>query len=207
MIRSLLVNRKNREKVAIIENDKEVRYIDLINKALALQKILGERKQENIAILLPNSGDYIAAFWATIGAGMTAFPLNVLMTRHELVPLLRHTGVRIVITRTAYRRLFEEMAAVETLSLKIIYMEEFGETPGRNEFEISDSDPCEPMVLLHTSGTTGKCKIVQLSERNVEASVLGYLDKLRLEEMDVTNARFILAAPFSSVYGVPLDGV
>jgi long-chain acyl-CoA synthetase len=58
----------------------------------------------------------------------------------------------------------------------------------------------EPMVLLSTSGTTGKSKIVQLSENNVAAAVLGYMDKMDFDEID--EIRFILGTPFSTAYGI-----
>lgn len=202
MIRRLLADQTHRERIAVIEGAKEIRYIDLIQKAWAIQPLLPRGQQGNIAILLPNGGDYIAAFWGTVMAGLTAFPLNVLMTGHEIIPLLRQASVSVVITTTAYRRLLGAIPEAEALSLKFILMDEVKTAAVEHEYASVDVDADKPMLLLGTSGTTGKAKIVQLSEKNVEASVLGYLDKLSSTEADVSNFRYTIAVPFSSAYGM-----
>lgn len=126
--------------------------------------------------MLPDGGDFIAAFWGTLMAGLTAFPLNGSLTAHEMLPLLKHARVNIVITSAAYHPVMKEMVALEAMPMRIVFMDALTGNMGGNEFTVA-IDAWEPMVLLNTSGTTGKCKIVQLSEKNVAASVLGYLEK------------------------------
>ena len=205
MIRDLLTNRESPERIAVIENDREIPYLDLIQKALALQPLLQRRQQEKVAVFLPNGGDYIAAFWGTILSGVTVFPLNVLMTGHEIILLLKQVSVNTVITLRSYRHFFEEMMEDKEFPVQMIYIDEMSEnkaTAYESEVVASDICPEDPMVLLSTSGTTGKPKIVQLSEKNVEASVLGYLEKIQVKKADLSDVRYILAAPFSSVYGM-----
>jgi len=57
------------------------------------------------------------------------------------------------------------------------------------------------MLLLSTSGTTGNSKIVQLSQSNIEVSVLGYLSKILYEDEN-GGIRIVLATPLSTSYGV-----
>lgn len=76
MIRHLLLRQKNKENVAVIEHEKEILYHDLIQKALMLQMSLLQGQTGPIAIFLPDSADYMAAFWGVISLGMTeAAPL------------------------------------------------------------------------------------------------------------------------------------
>lgn len=43
---------------------------------------------------------------------------------------------------------------------------------------------------------------MQLSGKNIEAAVLGYIDKMNFEGIATSNFRYILATPFSSTYGI-----
>ncbi|MCL2337531.1 MAG: acyl--CoA ligase [Firmicutes bacterium] len=202
MIRRLLINQPNQEKIAVIENDREILYLDLLHKASALQPLLPQRQHENIAIFLPDGSDFVAAFWGTIQAGMTAFPLNVLLTRHEIMPLLKQASVGTVITSTAYSHIFAEMQAGTELPLKVICLDRLRTDKSVNGATAAEVSADKPMVLLTTSGTTAKAKIVMLSEKNIAASLLGYLEKMYYAETELNKIRYVLAAPFASVYGL-----
>lgn len=202
MIRHLLLRQKNKEKVAIIEHEKEISYRDLIQKALMLQMTLPQGQTGPIAIFLPDSADYVAAFWGVISLGMIVLPLNVSMTKLEVTPLFKQVSVNTVVTLKAFRDFFEEIIVNEILSLKIVYIDEINENSWGKDIETIDVDEEETMVLLNTSGTTGKFKVVELSEKNVESSVQGYLKKINLNENESDAIRVILAVPFSSVYGI-----
>ena len=59
-----------------------------------------------------------------------------------------------------------------------------------------------PLLLLNTSGSVAAPAIVALSERNIETAVLGYLDKMSFAAQGSKEARYLLASPFSSAYGL-----
>lgn len=202
MIRDILQNRKNPDQAAVFEQGRMISYNELIRKAAALQKHLPQEQNRNIAVFLPNGADYIAAFWGTVSYGKAVLPLNILMTGHEIVPILKQVLADTVITSVVFRELFEGLSTDEELWLNIIYMEEIDTIAGKAKMIAAATDEDRPMVLLNTSGTTGKSKIVSLSARNVESSVKGYLAKLELAEGEPDGIRLLLAVPFSSVYGI-----
>lgn len=201
MIRHLLTRQPHWDSTAVIQGNMAIPYGDLNQKAISLQSLLPHQRQGTVAIFLPNSGDYIAAFWGTVQGGMIAFPLNVMMTKHELAPLLRQASVHHVITSRRYKALFDDLVNSEDLELSIIVMEELGGAASPQGPAEGDIGKDLPMIRLSTSGTTGTSKIVQLSENNVTASLLGYLEKMRFH-VYTQAIRFVLAAPFSSVYGL-----
>ena len=200
MIRNSLLNRKNWDNTAVIDEKKYYSYRDLAQKSIAIQRRLPQKQRENIGIFLPNSGNYIAALFGVIMSGMTAFPLNIQLTVHEIDPLLAQADVHALITSKTYRSLFEDI--IETASVQVIYVEELPETECGAFHLPEDVGVDEPMILLSTSGTTGKAKIVQLSEKNVASSTLAYIDKMDFEKIPENELRAILGTPFCSAYGL-----
>ena len=175
-------------------------YRELVEKARAVQLRLRKEPGETIAVFLPNGGAYIAAFFGTLMAGRAAFPLSVQLTSYELAPLLRQASVRTVLTSAAFRPLLDETAAAQALS--VIYMEDLTPPPTGDIPQAETVSPEKPMLLLSTSGTTGRAKIVQLSEKNVESSTLAYLNNMDYEKVPESAVRYVIAAPFSSAYGI-----
>ena len=235
MIRNLLNNPEIREKTAIIQNKERISYGSLAGKARAVQAVLhqylGPALQDRsrtpghcaepgpfavsdpspapvAAIYLPNGGAYIAALFGTFQSGAIAFPLNIQTTRYEMVPLLKQTNVKALITSKDYAPLFEEIKTEKLPDLTPIYMEELEELEALPPEILSPSSGktnpkyTEPLILITTSGSTGKSKIVVLSEKNVEISALGYMEKMNLEQDIVKEITLLLATPFSSAYGL-----
>lgn len=202
MIRQLLLTRQNRENIALINGEEKISFDDLLRKALAIRQCLPQEKGKAIPIFLPNDSDFVAALFSVIMFGQTAFPLNVTMTKHELIPLLAQVSSSAVITSKKYAAIVEEIKTSHKHHLQIIYVEELPACEYTPLPEAVHIGADEPMLLLHTSGSTGKNKIVQLSEQNVASAVLGYLDRMDLVKEDGTENRYLLAAPFSSAYGL-----
>lgn len=201
MIRKLLLNRENWDSVAVIEDGQSHSYRQLAGKALAIQKLLIRNAGENVAIFLPNGRDYISALFGTFMSGAVAFPINSQLTSHEIIPLLAQASVHTVITSAAFAALFEEVSTNFVNPIKIVHIEKVSIRDIISPVEaISSSD--EPMILLSTSGTTSSAKLVQLSEKNVETSVTGFLTYIDYGAFDKSKIRYLLAAPFASVYGL-----
>lgn len=205
MIRRLPTDRENWGDVAIIEDGKAASYRDLARKALAIQRLLPRGRAENVAILLPNGGNYVAAFYGVVMSGMPALPLHALMTKHEIFPLLAQASVRTVVSSEAFRPVFADAAGDGTPDLNVIYVEQLPAYHGDELPALAAASGDEQMVLLGTSGTTGKSKIVRLSENNVQAAVLGYIDKMDFSGIE--GIRFVLGVPFSSAYGMMILSV
>lgn len=201
MIRDLLLTKENHNTIAVITGEKQVLLGEVVRKAVTLQKKLPKKKREHIVIFLPNSSEYIAALFGIYMAGMTAFPLNSYLTRYEVIPLLKQVSAFAVVTSGIYREFFEEIKE-EMETVEVIYLDELPEPEGSLFPAIKAVDADEPMLLLATSGTTGKAKIVQLSEKNFEHSILAYIDKMDFETMPVDEMKFVLATPFSAIYGL-----
>ncbi|GLC80311.1 class I adenylate-forming enzyme family protein [Lacrimispora brassicae] len=202
MIRDLFLSPPPPKKMAVIDGETSITFQDLIQKAIGIQACLSQGQWENAAIFLPDGSDFIAALFGIFLLGKTAFPLNIHLTKHEVIPLLEQTATGIIITSGKFRPVFEEIKAESIPHLQVIYVEECQPEESMQLLYEPSTGPDEPMILLTTSGSTGRVKIVPLTERNVETSVFGYIDRMCFEDMDERDIRYILAAPFSSAYGM-----
>ena len=197
MIRNLLWNRENNRASAVIDGGKHISCNELIKKADLLTCSLTGLKSERVAVFLSDGSDSIAALFGVFASGKTVFPLNCCMTAHEAAALLKQSDTHAVISSRIFSSLFDEIG--KEYDLQVIYIEQL---QGRAEHCKTFLSPDAPMVLMHTSGSTGMPAIVQLSEKNIEASVYGYLDKMNFEGNDEEHVRYLLTAPLTSAYGL-----
>ncbi|MDR0426133.1 MAG: acyl--CoA ligase [Clostridiales bacterium] len=198
MIIDWIFDRRNDGAAAVLDGGRAVTFLALREKIGAVQRGLMNEQGGVIALCLPNTEDYLSAFFGVILAGRTVFPLNVLMTAHEISLLIKQGGVSAVLTSAEYRPLFLEEAPADRRVLLIEDM--YG--AGMRKPILPTLDNKSAIVFLGTSGTTGKVKIAALTKRNIEASLTGYLSKMDFERADPAGGRFVIALPFSSAYGM-----
>ncbi|GGH50210.1 long-chain-fatty-acid--CoA ligase [Paenibacillus silvae] len=204
MIRAMLCNPPKRTSLAIIENDMPVDYDMLVQKTAAIQRELLMFDAEHVAVFLPNSSDYIAALCAALMCGKTVVPVHATLTSFEITHLLQRTSTHVIVTCTALGTVLQHTntANAELLQdVHIVYADQcVMDKHNKTELITVEVGKDYPMILSSTSGSTGDSKIVTLSENNIIASLTGFMDKLQLKRCD--QARFIVATPFTSIYGL-----
>lgn len=195
MIRNLLIDRTNWSGAAIL-GETSCTYRDLARQALAISEILAEKDDKNVAIFLPDGERFVAAMFGVFMAGKVAFPLNAGMTAHEILPLLAQADVHTVITDKKHGSKFGNFSAV--------LMEEIGQTEWNGPlYPVREAPaPQKTLLLLATSGTTGRAKLVEISEMNLDYCVHSYIDKMDYGKYETGTIRYLIATPYSSVYGL-----
>lgn len=203
IIKKLLINQKKPEKTALIDNNKYISYKDLQSKAADLQQELKQYNKKNAAVFLHNDSNFVSALFALFMLDITVLPLNFNLTKHEIIPLLKQAEISIVITKQEFSHVFEEIKKEIFPSLIIVYFDKLPRKNNKLLIEDIESTSDKPTLLLTTSGSTGIPKIVSLSESNIAASALGYLDKMKFENREnIPEVRYILSLPFTSSYGI-----
>ncbi|HEV7439278.1 MAG TPA: acyl--CoA ligase [Methylobacterium sp.] len=139
----------------------------------------GTGRGERVAIVLQNGPEMAAAFIA-LAAGATAAPLNPAYTAEEFAFYLRDLGAKLLVVAEA-----DETPAVRVAERLGVTVVRLTATPdqGAGSFTLrfpegetapaARGGPAEPgdlALVLHTSGTTSRPKIVPLSQANVCAS-------------------------------------
>ncbi len=165
----------------------------------------GLGRNDRIAIVLPNGPEMAAAFVA-VAAGATTAPLNPAYRADEFEFYLTDLNAKGIVLEAGYDGPALDVA--ERLGVPVIRL-----TPRAEDaaglFDLSaDLDgspaaggPAEPddiALVLHTSGTTSRPKIVPLSQANVSASARHIAETLRLEPVD----RCLNVMPLFHIHGL-----
>lgn len=158
-------------------------------------KRLGIGRNGRVAIVLPNGPEMAAAFVA-ISAAATAAPLNPAYKQNEFEFYLTDLKAQALIVEADDKTPAREVGS----RLGIPIIELFPQrSAGAGSFvlkplapatvipAVADSaEPDDIALVLHTSGTTSRPKIVPLTQRNVTASARHIVDSLALTPSDVS---------------------
>ena len=174
-----------------------LRYRDLASLAQRTVEALnaaGIGRQDRVAIVLPNGPEAATAFLC-IAAGAATAPLNPGYHAEELEFYLGDLRASAVVVQAGLET--PARAAAQKLSLPLLELEPHREQ-GAGAFTLRTSGPRrgaaarggfgdaeDTALLLHTSGTTSRPKLVPLLQRNVLASARHIAETLALTPADV----------------------
>lgn len=169
------------DKIALIENEKKITYKDLLTKVDQLQKwICSLNLNENtiIAIFLPNSIEYVTAYFSISMSGFTILPIYSKLTKSEISNILEFSGVEIVITSKQGAKKIPD-------DYKVFLTEEYNELALSSEVILNNKKSLnEVALLLQTSGTTSKPKLVSHSFTSIVSNMKKHIESLNLTEED-----------------------
>ena len=137
----------------------------------------GLQPGDRVGLLLGNRPEFVLAYFGALRAGLVAVPLNPGFTAPEISRLMRHAGVRLVVSDR------DTTEAVHAAALTDVVHVVVG--PGRpDERRFDDllaagraagppAPPSSPdlAVILYTSGTTGEPKGAMLTHAALAASI------------------------------------
>ena len=153
----------------------------------------GIGRQDRVAIVLPNGPEMAAAF-VSIAAGAAAAPLNPGYRADEFEFYLSDLNAKALVVERGSSS--PALAVAEKLNIRVLELDRAAE--GAGSFALSqakpqaDSPPQHPGIasaddialILHTSGTTSRPKIVPLTHANVCASACNVRNSLQLSAAD-----------------------
>jgi acyl-CoA synthetase (AMP-forming)/AMP-acid ligase II len=159
----------------------------------------GFGKGDVLAVMAPNVPEYAVVFHGAAMAGGVVTTINPTYTETELRTQLQDSGARILVTIPPL------VAAAARAGAAEIYV--LGEAEGARPLAdlfgppLAEHVPVGPddvVALPYSSGTTGLCKGVMLTHRNMVANVEQILACLQIEP----GERFVAVLPFFHIYGM-----
>lgn len=198
--------------LAIIFKGQSITFNQLKDSSFRLANTLidlGIKKQDKVAIYLPNWPEYIYSYLAIWCCGATCVPLDFMLTEDELISCLNHSQAKVLITKhkpnislDGLKKQVPSLKNIISCHDKIDGCLNFEEllrsakvdTP---KVKVEDKDYA---IIFYTSGTTGKPKGVLINYKQLEASPKGikYFVEDDLSEKDTT----LCCLPFSHLGGL-----
>ena len=178
------------------------------NTALTLNRN-GIRRNDRVAIVLPNGAEMAAAFIA-ISCAATAAPLNPAYQKAEFDFYLSDLNAGVLVVEENSRS--PSLESARELNIPVLLLtKEASRTAGQFRLEPAGKDRQDRTVMtpdlaggndvalvLHTSGTTSRPKIVPLTQRNICASAENIRTTLDLTAAD----RCLNVMPLFHIHGL-----
>jgi acyl-CoA synthetase (AMP-forming)/AMP-acid ligase II len=185
----------------------------LAHETIGALNTLGVGRNDRVAIVLPNGPEMATAF-VTIAAGATTAPLNPAYRAEELDFYLSDLNAKALVVEAGSTSPALEVARARNIPIVTLGVPAgapagvfslSGASAGKPD-RLGAAEPDDVALVLHTSGTTSRPKIVPLSHRNVTASArnvrgtlaLGAADRC-LNVMPLFHIHGLIAAVLSSL--------
>ena len=177
---------------------------DLAQKVNTTFRESGISKKDRVAIVLPN-GPTMASAFATIAQCATTAPLNPNYLEEEFVFYLDDLNAKAIVLTKDYDG--PAALAAERLNVQIIRLVEnkciaglFSIEAEKNGNVVEDDlvNENDVALILHTSGTTSRPKIVPLLQSNISASASNIAQSLSLSPSD----RCMNVMPLFHIHGL-----
>jgi len=102
-----------------------------VNKAGNAFRQLDLRREERVALLVPDSPEFAYAFWGALKIGAVALPLNTFLSPADYEFMLRHSGAAALVVSTSFLPKVEPvLGKVSTLRTIIAVEEDLPAEPG-----------------------------------------------------------------------------
>ncbi|TDI14604.1 MAG: long-chain-fatty-acid--CoA ligase [Acidobacteria bacterium] len=195
---------------ALIIGDEQISYGELgaqIGCVASSLRRLGVQPGDRLALLMPNSFEYLVSYYALLRVGAVAVPLNPLLREPEVRYILEDCQASGLIFHQEFASIVEALRAhLSSLHHAILVGDEgqaatltfndLLQTGDQESFTVDSADQ-DLATLIYTSGMTGDPKGAMLSHRGLTASAQATIEGFRFKSTDC----IIGVLPFAHIFG------
>ena len=192
----------NSDKTAIIWKDEAITYNHLLSNVTKCTSLFDNVKTKKIAIFAENRPEWVYSFYSGMMAESILVPIDYMLPVDELEYILNDCKPEVIFYSNETKEKVDQALAntlypVKKICIDDINLDEINcearSLPAYNEDDI--------LVILYTSGTTGKPKGVMLTYKNVESNILGVTKYVNIYRDD---SRTLVLLPLHHI--LPLAG-
>lgn len=192
------------EKEAFVHQSKRWTFQQMNERANGFAnylKKLGLSKGDRIGLLCKNNEDFVAVLMGAAKIGVVTVVLNWRLQVAELQYIIEHSKVKMIVHDVDFKPVVS--ALQELIPLDYIISNET-EPSLKTMFEGNTDEPeysaynDEVVLIMYTSGTTGKPKGAMISHNNLFAAGMGLSQTIDWWEED----HFLMVAPFFHIGGI-----
>ena len=197
---------RNPDGEALICGDRRMSWRDVVERSARIAAgfhRLGLQRGDRIAVLLGNRVEFVLTMFAAAHAGLVTVLLSTRQQKPEIAYVLNDSGARLLIHEATHAERVPDAGEVPEL-LHRIAVDDSGNSPFAALLDhAASAAPAavgeeDTMMILYTSGTTGKPKGAMLAHCNIIHSSMVFVSCLQLNAAD----RSIAAVPLGHVTGV-----
>ena len=144
-----------------------------VDRAASMLKAAGIEKGNVVSLLLPNSVEYVIAYFACWRLGAMAGPVNSLLKSQEMSYVISNSEAKAILVHSEFMPMVESIRSqLPALASVIIFDDEKKATSGfaDNKLPTVDIAETDEAIIIYTSGTTGKPKGCLLTHSNLVAN-------------------------------------
>ncbi len=150
-------------------------FFSAVGRVSSLMAASGIRKGDVVSLLLPNSAEYVIAYFACWRLGAIAGPVNSLLKAQEIAYVISNSEAKAILVHPDYA---DTIASIRgeipsiTAVISSTQVSELCDIENSSEElnPTSQIDGPDEAIIIYTSGTTGKSKGCLLTHENIVAN-------------------------------------
>jgi long-chain acyl-CoA synthetase len=139
-----------------------------VKKIQAALQSHGVEYQDRVALISENRPEWVISYLAITSMGAIAVPLDAMLSKEEVVPLINDCNAKVIILSEKYTD-YTKGTLVEG---REIFMEEFDKLASSVPSVKTSVKLDDTASIVYTSGTTGIAKGVVLTHKNIMSNVV-----------------------------------
>jgi long-chain acyl-CoA synthetase len=197
--------RVHSEGIAVVDGGKRITYGTLFSMVQDMTSFLVSRgvgHGDRVAILLPNSLEFITSFFGVLEIGAISVPLNTAYKETELQYYISNSSPRIILTEEALRPIAEKSAHKTGASVVVVikgaitdYSYSSNGVSRKVQYNLIPDDEA---IYLYSTGSTGKPKCVARTHANLIALAENHTQTVGWTEDD----KILFVVSLSHTYGL-----